>query len=78
MRGTTYRRSGGFAKKVSGDVENGEASTPLGERVEACLDKNLDGLFAGVDLDSNSIVAKVDLVTSSVLSSNDGVRHAET
>ena len=63
---------------MAGNIEKGEASTPLGERVEVRLDKNLDGLFAGVDLDSNSIVAKVDLVTSSVLSSNDGVRHAET
>jgi hypothetical protein len=75
LRGTTRRRCGGFAKQVPGNVENGETPTPLGERLEVRLDENLDGLFAGVDLDSNGVVAKVDLVASSVLSSNDGIRH---
>ena len=39
------------------------------------FDENLDGLFAGVDLDTDSLVTEVDLVASSVLSSNDGVSH---
>jgi hypothetical protein len=40
---------------------------------EVRLDENLDGLFAGVDLNSNGVVAKVHLVASSVLPSDDGV-----
>jgi len=43
------------------------------ERLEIRLDGNLDGLFAGVDLDTDSRIAKVDLMAASVLSSNDGV-----
>jgi hypothetical protein len=55
---------------VEGDIEKGEAPTLLWERLGIRLDKNLDGLFAGINLDTNRRVAKVDLVASSVLSSN--------
>jgi len=75
LRGATRRRCGGLAKQVPRNVENSEASTALGERLEVRLDENFDGLFAGVDLDTDSLVAEVDLVASPVLSSNDGVRH---
>jgi len=73
--GAPGRCGGGLAKQMSGNVENGEASTLLREGFEVRLDENLDGLFAGVDLDTDSLVAEVDFVASSVLSSNDGVRH---
>jgi len=46
-----------------------------GGRVEIRSDKNLDCLFTGINLDTNRIIAKVDLVALSVLSSNDGVGH---
>jgi hypothetical protein len=58
---------------VAGNVENGEAPMLLLERLEIRLDENLDGLFAVMDLDTKRRVAKVDLVSSSVPSSNDGV-----
>src|SRR5439155_25548319 len=67
--------AGRFAKLVAGNVENGEASTLLWERLEIRLDKNLHGLFAGMNLDANRRIAKVNLVASSVLSSNDGMGH---
>ena len=57
-----------------GNVENGETPTPLGERLEIRLDENLDGLFAGMDLDADGSVAEVNLVASPAPSSNDGVR----
>jgi len=60
---------------VAGNVEKGEAPTLLRERVEIRLDKNLDGLFARINLDANGSVAKVDLVPSPARSSNDGVGH---
>ena len=47
----------------------------LRERLEIRLDEKLDGLLAGVDFDTNSLIAKLDLVASSVPSSNDGVGH---
>jgi hypothetical protein len=55
-----------------GMVEKGEAPTFFRHRIEIRLDENLDGLFAGINLDTKGRVAKVDLVPSPVLSSNDG------
>jgi hypothetical protein len=74
LRRTTSRRCGGFAKEVARNIEKGEAPTFSGcFRIR--LDENLDDLVAGVDLDTDSRVAKVHLVASPVLSSNDGVGH---
>ena len=75
VRGTSRRCGGGFAEQVAGNVEKGETATLLRERLEIRLDENLDGLFAGVDLDTDGSVAEVNLVASSVLASNDGVGH---
>ncbi len=67
--------AGGLAKLVAGDVENGETPTLFWQCLEICLDENLDRLFTGMNLDTNRRIAKVNLVASSVLSSNDGVGH---
>jgi hypothetical protein len=75
VRSTSSRCGGSFAELVAGDVEKGEAPTLLWGRLEIRLDENLDGLFAGINLDTNGRVAKVHLVASTVRSSNDGVRH---
>jgi hypothetical protein len=75
VRGTSRHCGGSFAKQVAGNIENGEAPTLLRERFEIRLHENLDGLFAGVNLDTNGRVAKINLVASSVRSSNDGVGH---
>ena len=58
--------AGGFAKLVPGNVENGEAPPLLGERFGIRLDKNLDRLFAGINLDRNRRIVKVNLASSSV------------
>ena len=68
LRGTSRRCGGGFAKQVAGNVEKGEAPTFLRELFEIRLDENLDGLFAGINLDTNRRVAEIDLVASSVCS----------
>jgi hypothetical protein len=60
---------------MTGNVENGEAPTLLWERLEIGLDENLDGFFAGMNLDANRRIAKVNLVASPVLSSHDDVGH---
>jgi hypothetical protein len=73
IRAGSSGRGGSFAKQVAGNVENGEAPTLLCERFEIRLDENLDGLFAGINLYTNRRVAEIDLVSSSILSSNDGV-----
>ena len=74
-RATSRRCRGGFAEQVAGNVEKREAPLLLRHHLEIRLDENLDGLFAGINLDTNGRVAKVDLVASSVFSSNDGVGH---
>jgi hypothetical protein len=50
---------------VARNVEKCEALTLLWEDVEICLDENLDGLFAGINLDTNGRVTEIDLVASS-------------
>ena len=57
---------------MAGNVQKGEAPTFLRVRLEIRLDKNLDGLFAGINRQLYGRVAKVDLVASSFRSSNDG------
>jgi hypothetical protein len=74
-RGTSCRCGGGFAKQVAGKVEKGETATLLRERLEIRPDENLDGLLAGINLDTNRRVAKGDLMAASVRSSNDGMGH---
>ena len=73
--GPSRRCGGGFAEQVAGNVEEREAPTFLRERIEIRLDENFDGLVAGINLDTNGRVAKINLVSSSVRSSNDGVGH---
>jgi len=75
VRGTSSRCGSGFTKQVAGNVEKGETATLLGELLKIRLDENLDGLFAGINLDTNRRVAEIDLVASSVCSANDGVGH---
>ena len=72
VRGTSRRCGGGFAKQVAGNVEKGEAPTFVRHRIEIRLDENLDGLLAGIDLDTNGGVAEVNLVALPVLTPNDG------
>src|SRR5882757_9773622 len=78
IRGTSRHCGGGFAKQVAGNVEQGEAPTFLREHLGIRLDENLDGLFAGINLDANGRVAEIDLVSSSVRSANNGVGHCRT
>jgi len=71
FRGTTHRRCGGFAKQVAWNVEDGATPTLVRKRLEIRLNKNLDGLFAGTDLDMDGCITKVYLMASPVPSSND-------
>jgi hypothetical protein len=73
--GGSRRCGGGFAKQVAGKVEKSEAPTLFWECLGIRLDENLDRLLAWINLDTSGRVAKVNLMASSVRSSNDGVRH---
>ena len=57
-------------------MANGSKSPTLfREHLEIRLDENLDGLFAGMNLDTDGRVAEIDLMASPVFSSNNGVGH---
>jgi len=75
VRGTSRGCAGSFAEPLAGNVEKSEAPPSLWERLETRLHIDFDRFFAGMDLHANRPVAKVDLVASSVLSSNDDMRH---
>ena len=74
-RDTSRGGASSFAKLVARNIENSEAPTLLGERLEIGLDENLYRLFAGINLDTNRRIPKVNFVAASVYSSNDGVGH---
>ena len=78
VRRTSRRRGNGFAEQVAGDVQKGGAPTLFWDRLEISLDEDLDGLVAVKNLDTNRCVAKTHFMASSVLPSNDGVRHRLT
>jgi len=40
-----------------------------------CLNKNLDGLVAGVDFDADRCIAEIDFVSATIISPDDRVRH---
>jgi len=64
--GTSRRCGGSFAIEVTGNVDKREAPTFFRHRIQIRLDENLDGLFAGINLDPKGRVANVDLVHSLV------------
>ena len=44
-------------------------------RLKICFDEYFDRLFAGVDFNANWCVTKIHFVSTTILSSDDGVRH---
>jgi hypothetical protein len=75
LYGTSRCGAGGFAKLVTRNVEKGKTPTSLREGLEIRLDKDLNRLFSGINLDTHRRITKIDLMASSVLSANDGVGH---
>jgi hypothetical protein len=62
VRGTSRPCGGSFAKQMAGNVDKSEAPTLLRERVEIRLDENLDGPFAGINLDAKGRIAKAGVM----------------
>jgi hypothetical protein len=71
MSGSRARR---LTEQVPWDVEYREATALLRMGLEICLDKNLDGLIAGVDFDADRCIAEIDFVSATILSPDDRVR----
>jgi hypothetical protein len=57
------------------NADNRKAPLFFWKRFKVCLYKDLNGITAGVNVDANGRIAKIDFVTSSVLSSNDRMGH---
>jgi hypothetical protein len=60
---------------VPWDVEKDEAAAFLGMGLKIGLDKNLDGLVAGVNFDADRCIAEIDFVPTTIVSTNNRVRH---
>jgi hypothetical protein len=60
---------------LSRNIEYSEAPSLLRQRLEICLDENLNRFFARIDLDANRRIAEIYLVSATVVSSDNGVRH---
>jgi hypothetical protein len=75
VRGPSRGFGGGLVEQVAGNVEKGESPTLPREPLEIRLAENLDGLFAGVKLDTTGALPKSTSLASSIRSSNDGVGH---
>ena len=52
---------------MEGNLEKGEAPSLFREGLEIRLDENLDGLFVGIDLDTNRRIANINLLASALL-----------
>ena len=72
------RCAGSFAELMARNADNRKAPAFFWKRVKIRLDEDLNGITAGVNFDANGRIAKIDFVTSSVLSSNDRIGHAQT
>ncbi len=58
-----------------GDIEKDEAAAFFGMRLKIGLDKNLDGLVAGMDFDADRRIAEIDFEPTTIVSSKNRVRH---
>jgi hypothetical protein len=57
-----------LAEQVPWDVEKDEAAAFLGMGLKIGLDKNLDGLVAGVNFDADRRIAEIDFVPPTIVS----------
>ena len=53
-------RQATIAEKVQVQCKNRKASSLLRMRLEICLDQDLDGLFAGINFDTDRRIAEID------------------
>jgi hypothetical protein len=66
-----------YAEQAAGNIDEGEAPMLLREPLEVGLDENLNGLLAGINLDTNRRVAKGRPRALSGFSANDGLGHCD-
>jgi hypothetical protein len=72
---TACRLSCGLAKLLPRDVDYSEASTLLSKSLKVCLDEYLNRFIACINLNPNGRISEIYLVSSTVLSSDNGMRH---
>src|SRR5712691_7982904 len=67
-----------LAEKVAWDVDYCKATSLFRQRLKICLDENLDGLPAGINFDTDRRIAKIYLMSATVLPPNNSVRHSRS
>jgi hypothetical protein len=64
-----------LAKLVPRDVDYGETSTFFWQRPKICFDEDLDRFLARINLNAYGRIPKINLVSATILSSDDGIGH---
>jgi hypothetical protein len=64
-----------LAKLLPRDVDYSETPTLFSKSLKVCLDEYLNRFLARINLNPNGRIPKVDLVSATILSSNNGMRH---
>ncbi len=75
VRGAARCFPRGLAKLLPRKVDYSETATFLWKSLEICFDEYLNRFLARINLNPNGRIAEINLVASTVLSSDNGVRH---
>jgi hypothetical protein len=75
LRRASRRPAPCLAEQVAGDVDYRKTAPFFRVRFKICLHKNLNGLLTGMNFDAYWGVAKIHLISATILSSDNRVRH---
>jgi hypothetical protein len=67
----------GLAKLLPREIDYGETPMFLWQSLEISLNEYLNGFFAGINFDTHWRVAEINLMSATVLSSEDGMGHID-
>jgi hypothetical protein len=75
LGGASCRSRRSFAEKVARDIDDRKASSLFCAGLEICLNKDLDGLLAGINFDADRRITEIYLVSVTVAPPDDRMRH---
>jgi hypothetical protein len=75
LGGASCRSRRSFAEKVARDIDDRKASSLFCAGLEICLNKDLDGLLAGINFDADRRITEIYLVSATVAPPDDRMRH---
>src|SRR5262245_16314291 len=78
LRGASCRSRRSLAEKMAGDIDYRKASSLFCAGFEICLNEDLDGLLAGINVDADGRITEIYLMSATVAPPDDRVRHSAT